>query len=446
MPEQVIGNGQRQDTQQQEGGENVFARLIRLMVQMFGGGSTFETPAETHRSQSVKYLQEQLAEEGLYPSTGRLAQDGIAGPLTTHAYHLRNAPGYAERYMQTALQDQNLDAMDIMKIQGALNKLGYDVGEVNGRMNNETREDITRYLREHPNAQASQQAIAATQPNTGIGRIVSSVTESVRNVRDHVFAPASTPGSAAGLLSIIGQHESGQNYNAVYGHSKGMNGVDFTNMTVNEVLQWQRQYVNEGSPSSAVGRYQIIQGTLRGLRDEMGLSGNEKFDSTMQDRMAMRLLERRGLDAYREGRMSENQFMDNVAKEWASMPNRHGRGHYDGDGLNAVGVSTAPVREALRDIREAPVQVAAAVQHAVTPSARAHAPTAQTASNDIDFGRIATDLKEGMEGAAKRLGLNSAFETAGSLFNKASDALGFGHDEPATRVAARPAAGNTLGG
>jgi muramidase (phage lysozyme) len=438
---------QGQGSQQQQGGESPIAAIIRLLTQMFGGmgyENDFTSPAAVQTSQSVKQLQAQLAQQGLYPSTGAFAQDGIAGPVTEHAMKLRDEPGYAERYMQTALQDRNLSATDIMKIQGALNRLGYDVGDVNGRMNNETREDITRYLKEHPSAQAAPEAVQAAAPQTGIGRVISSITESVKSTRDHVFAPESTPGSARSLLGLIGQHESGQNYNAVYGHSKG-NGVDFTNMTVNEVLAWQRQYVNDGSASSAVGRYQIIQKTLRGLRDEMGLSGDEKFDQSMQDRMAMRLLERRGLESYRNGRITEAQFMDNVAKEWASMPTRTGRGHYDGDGLNAVGVSTAPVLAAIRDIRaEAPVQTAAA---APTPAAaRPHAPVQTARNDDIDFGRqVVNTVKEGMSGAANRLGLNSAFETAGNLWDKATDAV-FGNDAPATQMAQSRPRTATLGG
>lgn len=443
----MVDQTRREQQEQGPQGESPLAAFFRAMMQMFSGFglNNDDAPQTDNRSQAIMRLQQDLAEQGLYPSTGPYAQDGVAGDVTRHALRLRDEPGYAERYMREALKDQDLSTNDVMKIQASLNKLGYDVGDVNGRLNNDTRDDIAKFLKEHPDVQREvpTQAAEAVAPKSGLGRIVESVTEGFKSTRDHVFAPESTPGSARSLLAIIGQHESGQNYNAVYGHTRG-NGVDFTNMTVNEVLQWQRQYVREGSPSSAVGRYQIIRGTLEGLKDEMGLSGNERFDASLQDRMATRLLERRGLSDYREGRISETQFMDRVAREWASMPTHTGRGHYDGDGLNAVGARTTPVLAAIRDIRAAPEP--AAVQTAEAHPAAHRAPV-QTAHNDVDFGRsVVTTVKEGMEGAANRLGLNSAFQTASSLWDKASDALGLGNDAPATQMAqAHRRSGASLG-
>ena len=46
--------------------------------------------------------------------------------------------------------------------------------------------------------------------------------------------------------------------------------------------------------SSAAGRYQIVQKTLRGLRGKLGLKGDEFFDGNMQDRLAEELLRQRG--------------------------------------------------------------------------------------------------------------------------------------------------------
>lgn len=445
-------------------GQGGFASFIQALMQMFGGGSLQnDTPPQQGGKEAVKRLQQDLAADGLYPSTGKFAQDGITGDLTRHALRLRDEPEYAQEYMRTALDKKNLNAQDIMKIQASLNKLGYDAGDVNGRLNNETRDDIARYLRENPDTATSPQLADSIAPKTGIGRFFENITESVKSTRDNILAPSTdaspSTGGVSSLLSLIGKHESNQNYSAIWPKAGG-NGTDFTKMTINEVLAYQDQYVRDGAKSSAVGRYQIIRGTMRGLVADMGLSGNELFDPAMQDKMATRLLEQRGLDAYREGRISETQFMNNVAKEWASMPKANGRGHYDGDGLNKVGVDTTPVLAAIRDIRAAPdkpspaasapaTALAASTAAPATPAAApvqvaAAAPAAK--NDDMDFGRAATNLYEGMEGAAKRLGLGSAFETAGDLLNKAGNALGL-TDDPQAQLAARAStpSGITLG-
>lgn len=158
------------------------------------------------------------------------------------------------------------------------------------------------------------------------------------------LAPSGNP-----ILELIGRHESGGDYNRVYGLR--MKRVNLTGMTINEVLQWQDNYVRTGSPSSAAGKYQIISTTLRGLVSEMGLTGNEKFDERMQDRMAMRLMERRGYSEFmRTGDAAK--FMHNLSQEWAALPkDGSGLSYYHGDGLNRAGVSPQTVQSVLAQTR-----------------------------------------------------------------------------------------------
>ena len=59
---------------------------------------------------------------------------------------------------------------------------------------------------------------------------------------------------------------------------------------------------------------------LRGLKDQLHLNGNEKFDQNMQDQLAVVLMKRRGLNDFMSGQMSEDKFMSNLSKEWASLP------------------------------------------------------------------------------------------------------------------------------
>ena len=99
--------------------------------------------------------------------------------------------------------------------------------------------------------------------------------------------------SAKPLLDLIARVESKGNYNAYFGNA-GNTSIRFTEMSVDEVMQWQQEFIAAGHPSSAVGRYQIISTTLKGLVQQLAIDVNQPFDEAMQDRMAIALLERRG--------------------------------------------------------------------------------------------------------------------------------------------------------
>lgn len=156
------------------------------------------------------------------------------------------------------------------------------------------------------------------------------------------------------LLNTIAQGESKGNYNAYFGNA-GNNKIDFTAMTVGEVLEWQASYVAQGSPSSAVGKYQFINTTLKSLLNEMGVSHAERFDANLQDRLAIRLLERRGVQDYAHGRISREQLAHNLSKEWAALPRVIGgnpdSSYYDGDGLNKAHVKVDQVMAAIASLK-----------------------------------------------------------------------------------------------
>lgn len=155
------------------------------------------------------------------------------------------------------------------------------------------------------------------------------------------------------LLNLIARVESRNNYNAYFGNANN-NDIDFTGMTIDEVQRWQQQYVAEGSPSSAVGRYQIISSTLNGLVEELRLDTTRHFDQSMQDRLAIALLERRGAEAYVNDELSQKEFAANLAKEWAALPRVIGEhpstSYYAGDGLNASLVGVDEVLGAIEPI------------------------------------------------------------------------------------------------
>lgn len=158
------------------------------------------------------------------------------------------------------------------------------------------------------------------------------------------------------LRDLIAKYESRGDYNIVYGGiPKHLRPAKLTNMTVDQVIAWQRQVVNAGAKSSAAGRYQIIRKTLEGLN----FPGAAKFNEYTQDAMADALLDRRGFKHFLAGRMTIEQMAIALAKEWASFPVpkdmqgatkwlKAGQSYYAGDGLNSAHASVKEVTDALR--------------------------------------------------------------------------------------------------
>jgi len=179
------------------------------------------------------------------------------------------------------------------------------------------------------------------------------------DIGDGPPGPAST--GVKGLLDFIAKFESGGNYNAYYGHAGNQNDPKLTSMTLQGLQNWQANYTGvNGSPSSAAGRYQIIRKTLKTLITKMGLdAGSARFTQDMQDKMAIKLLEGRGLSSFLNGSKSVEAFGNSVAMEWASMPVlatvtrsngvtvHPGASYYSGDGLNKALTTTSAFRAAL---------------------------------------------------------------------------------------------------
>ena len=157
------------------------------------------------------------------------------------------------------------------------------------------------------------------------------------------------------MFDLIARHESGGNYNARFGNAISQNPM-FTGMTVSQVLDWQRQRGAGGF--TAVGRYQIIKKTMQGLIESMKLTGNERFDEAMQDKMALQLLNGRKLGSFLAGKLGVVGFGLAIAQEWASLPvlertrGAHrmvdaGETYYAGDRVNKAGATVNEVRRVL---------------------------------------------------------------------------------------------------
>ena len=159
----------------------------------------------------------------------------------------------------------------------------------------------------------------------------------------------------APLLSLIGNTEGtdkGDGYNETLGYGAYTGGdVDLVNMTLGDIDKLQTdmlRHPNNKWNSSAIGRYQIIRTTLRGLKEEMGLTDDMTFTPELQDQMAMHLLERRGRTKCQAGEMTDDEFINGLSAEWASLPKSDGKGTYEGQ---RVGTSTQGMRGVLDQIR-----------------------------------------------------------------------------------------------
>jgi muramidase (phage lysozyme) len=152
-----------------------------------------------------------------------------------------------------------------------------------------------------------------------------------------------------GVLSVIRKAEApGDSYNRIFGTSQTF---DLTSKTIGEVKQLQAEMLQRGSPSSAVGAYQFLRKTLAETQQSLGIDDDTLFTEEVQDRLAVALLKRRGVDSFLAGEISEEEFMNNLAKEWAGLPTSDGTSYYEGDGLNKAQIGRDLVARAVSSLK-----------------------------------------------------------------------------------------------
>jgi len=125
-------------------------------------------------------------------------------------------------------------------------------------------------------------------------------------------------------------------------------------MTVAEVMQYQDELIADGQKSSAMGRYQFIKSTLSEEAAAAGVDINkEVFSPHFQDALILHRLRRiRGLDKFMSGEMDKNQFGEELAKEFASMPQPStGKSRYAGVAGNKALTTNEEVGNVLDNLR-----------------------------------------------------------------------------------------------
>lgn len=132
------------------------------------------------------------------------------------------------------------------------------------------------------------------------------------------LGPSKVTGKSGDLLDLIAKGESGGNYNQLVTINKkaGLpSTANLTEMTIDQVQKMQSTMRAQGYESSAVGKYQIIEATLRNAAKQLNLDTSKtKFDQKTQDLIASYLIEQRT-----QGR-DVNDALIQLNKEWPSLP------------------------------------------------------------------------------------------------------------------------------
>ena len=158
-----------------------------------------------------------------------------------------------------------------------------------------------------------------------------------------------------------------ESYNTEYAFGKYSPKVEdkelgtrnISDLTLKELLEHQRKTVNnqikagitdENKRSSAMGAYQIISPTLKGLINTLGLDTNTKFTPELQDSLALYLLEDTGVDEYFDNPKKSNldTFQNKVAHVWASLPNTDNKSSHD----QSLAPTKDPFRKQLDNIQQ----------------------------------------------------------------------------------------------
>ena len=172
----------------------------------------------------------------------------------------------------------------------------------------------------------------------------------------------SIPLKAKAILDFIGSHEAPEGFDQYYGGIRDVDGPPrpLTQMTVGEVLAWQDS-IDAKYPSEASGRFQVMEDTLRGLVVAGQVSVDAWFDEDTQYLIGFKLLKRRGWNRFANGTMSQIDFGNSLAKEWASLPMlsgpKRGGSYYGGDGLNSALCTPEDVLRVLRSDFVSPIPV-----------------------------------------------------------------------------------------
>ncbi|MCB1637988.1 MAG: hypothetical protein KDI15_04010, partial [Thiothrix sp.] len=195
---------------------------------------------------------------------------------------------------------------------------------------------------------------------------------------------------ASGLSALISSGEGGYgSYNR--GKAGDANGaeIDFSQMTVAELMQAQALPEGDQNRIFAFGKYQIIPSTLQEAVRALRIDPNTSVTPELQERIFSGFLlkgKRPDIEGYITGRHDDlTRAQKAGSQEWASIANPEtGRSYYDGTGNNSASISAdqfgaglQAARAAYRQAIESGAEPEQAWQQAIgTPAPAANGQTA----------------------------------------------------------------------
>ncbi len=351
-------------------------KVAKLKESLKEGG--YENKKELEEAQEAE---DELSAIELEELEEALEEEKFSKPLSTFRAGVRKG--------EISMQDVDLK-IKILSAQykkGSISKAKYDkdIKFISEKIMPLLSDDI-------PGAQKDQekeeQSSSATALNIPVSSFVEKGSEQVK------VGTKADQTSRQTILSIVSEHESGkgdEGYKAIFGSPTGPKiykdgGPPLTERTIKEVLEFQRETINDGvfrerraweaiteqrpfdsttgtkefwdekikkagltqeqiedtefmlgpegrmrnmKPfSSASGKYQFMKDTIEGLLESGAIKEGDVFNKETQDKMALALIGERNIKKFLDGKMSTNSFAKKLAKIWSSIPNEKNESVY----------------------------------------------------------------------------------------------------------------------
>ncbi|KAF1716007.1 hypothetical protein CSC74_12630 [Pseudoxanthomonas yeongjuensis] len=252
-------------------------------------------------------------------------KEGDRGPEVTALQQQLNQQGFRDAQGRVLATDGDFGRSTEQAVQALQRARGLEADGVVGR-------DTTAALRAPP------QQTATTQPSMIAAQ----------------YGPTT-------LSNLIGSGEGGYNsYNRGRAGDADGKEIDFSQMTLAEIMRRQDLPRNDPDRLFAVGKFQIIPGTMEETVTALRLDRNQKLTPELQERMFSDYLvdeKRPAVNAYITGESSGPEGLRRaqtaLAQEFASVADpRTGRSFYDGDNAgNSASITPQQAGLALEQMR-----------------------------------------------------------------------------------------------
>ena len=306
------------------------------------------------------------------PVFERYINDITSGRIQSNGAAVSNPAVNADPMADGVLR-RNEQGAAVTKLQEDLTKAGFSTQGADGKFGQNTEDAVKRYQTSRGlesdgiAGQATLKAINENQPaqqqqpTTPPTSAPAQQTPTQQPSGNRVSGGPNDFGSSSPLGTLISSGEGGyDSYNR--GRAGDANGaqIDFSQMTVGEVMRRQDLAGSDPNRLFAVGKYQMIPGTFEETANALGIDRNAKLTPQLQERMFADYLvdeKRPQVKAYITGETNGAQGLQGaqlaLAREFASVADpRTGRSVYDGDSAgNSASITSAEVGTALNQMR-----------------------------------------------------------------------------------------------